>query len=398
MTKANPLARVALMTAVGAAFAATSFLFGAARAEADELAVGMLWQKRPPPDIYDADPPPDDEGIAGGQLAIKDTNTTGRLIGMSFKEEEKVLEQDDDPIPPLNELLDAGIKFIITSLPSDKLLKVSDAVKGKDVVLLNAGNADDRLRQEDCRANVFHVAPSRAMLTDALAQFLVFKRWRKWMVVYGPHDGDKLYADALRNSAKKFAAKVTAEKLWEFGPDGRRTAQQEVPLFTQGLDYDVVVIADEAGEFGQYVEFHTWDPRPTAGTAGLSPVSWDPAAEQNGAVQLNNRFKKLANRKMNSLDFNAWLAVRAVTETSARLKSTDYATLRKAILSPELDLAGFKGVGFSFRDWDQQLRQPILLASAAALVSMSPQPGFLHQRSILDTLGVDKPESKCKLQ
>jgi hypothetical protein len=29
---------------------------------------------------------------------------------------------------------------------------------------------------------------------------------------------------------------------------------------------------------------------------------------------------------------------------------------------------------------------------------MSPQPGFLHQHSEVDTLGIDEPESKCKLQ
>jgi hypothetical protein len=29
---------------------------------------------------------------------------------------------------------------------------------------------------------------------------------------------------------------------------------------------------------------------------------------------------------------------------------------------------------------------------------VSPQEGFLHQVSELDTLGVDRPETKCKLK
>jgi ABC transporter substrate binding protein (PQQ-dependent alcohol dehydrogenase system) len=60
--------------------------------------------------------------------------------------------------------------------------------------------------------------------------------------------------------------------------------------------------------------------------------------------------------------------------------------------------AGYKGATLSFRSWDGQLRQPVLLADARALVSVSPQPGFLHQFSELDTLGIDKPETKCRMQ
>ncbi len=45
-----------------------------------------------------------------------------------------------------------------------------------------------------------------------------------------------------------------------------------------------------------------------------------------------------------------------------------------------------------------QLRQPVLLVTPTALVSVSPQQGYLHQRSLLDTLGYDEPESKCRLQ
>jgi hypothetical protein len=44
------------------------------------------------------------------------------------------------------------------------------------------------------------------------------------------------------------------------------------------------------------------------------------------------------------------------------------------------------------------LRQPVLLADARSLVSVSPQPGFLHQFSELDTLGIDQPETKCRMQ
>jgi hypothetical protein len=42
------------------------------------------------------------------------------------------------------------------------------------------------------------------------------------------------------------------------------------------------------------------------------------------------------------------------------------------------------------------MRQPILLAGANLMVSASPQQGFLHRTSELDTLGTDREESKCR--
>ena len=65
---------------------------------------------------------------------------------------------------------------------------------------------------------------------------------------------------------------------------------------------------------------------------------------------------------------------------------------------PDFELAGFKGQKLTFRPWNWQLRQPILLAAPRALVSVSPQEGFLHERSLLDTLGYDAPESGCEIQ
>jgi hypothetical protein len=45
-----------------------------------------------------------------------------------------------------------------------------------------------------------------------------------------------------------------------------------------------------------------------------------------------------------------------------------------------------------------QLRQPILLSDGRNITSISPQEGFLHQVSELDTLGYDQPETKCALK
>ncbi|MCZ7595171.1 MAG: ABC transporter substrate-binding protein [Hyphomicrobium sp.] len=349
------------------------------------------------------DLPVKDLGIAGAKLAITDNNTTGRFMNQEFKLEP--IEESDPAklIQDVVQKVDAGAHFILVDATPDTLLKMADALQGKEALLINYGAADDSLREENCRPQVLHTAPTRSMLTDALAQYLAWKKWPRWLLVLGPTEKDKLYAEALRRSAKRFGAKIVEERTFTYDSGNRRTdggfeqVQQQIPTFTQNApDYDVLVVADESNLFGDYLPYRTWDPRPVAGTAGLTADSWHPAIELWGGTQFQNRFKRLADRNMRSTDYNAWLATRMVGEAASRTKSGKFQDLVAYMKSPSFDLAGFKGVGLSLRGWNGQLRQPILVTTPKLLVSVSPQQGFLHQFSELDTLGIDKPESKCR--
>ena len=349
------------------------------------------------------DLPPKDDGVAGGQLAVNDNNTTGRFLNQEFTFEVIESTKPDQLIVDVSAKIAAGGKFFVVDASNATLLALADAIKGKDAILFNAANPDDRLREEDCRANVMHTAPTRTMLADALGQYLIWKRWKSWFLVAGSLPEDKAYADALKRTAKRFGATIVEERTFAYDPGSRRTdggfeqVQQQIPTFTQGAKaHDVVVVADEGGLFGEYIPYRTWDPRPVAGTAGLIATPWHPALELWGGTQFQNRFRKLSGRIMRPLDYNVWLAVRAVGEAVSRKKTGDFKEVMAYMQAPGFDLAGFKGIATSFRSWNGQLRQPLLVATPKMLVSVSPQQGFLHQTNELDTLGVDKPETKCK--
>ncbi|MGY4225810.1 ABC transporter substrate binding protein (PQQ-dependent alcohol dehydrogenase system) [Bradyrhizobium sp. USDA 4503] len=348
--------------------------------------------------------PADNDGIAGASLAIEDNNTTGKFLNQRFVLD-KVKVKDSDDVAKVATDLAGRNDYIITDLPADALLKVADALRDRGTVLLNAGAIDDRLREQDCRVNVIHIAPTRSMLADALGQYLVWKQWKRWLLVVGSHDQDKLYADALRRAATRFGAKIVQERTFEDTGGARRTdsgvtlIQRQMPVFTQQAPaYDVLVAADESEVFANYLPYRTWDPRPVAGSAGLVPTSWDAAHDQWGAVQIQNRFVKLNMRRMTALDMQAWTAARMIGEATSRTNSGDPKKVIAFLKGKDFSIAAFKGTRLTLRDWNLQLRQPILLADGRMVVSVSPQEGFLHQVSELDTLGVDRPETKCKLQ
>ena len=310
-----------------------------------------------------------------------------------------------DAVQALAKLIASGHQFILVDAPADTLLRLSDAAKGQDVLLFNIRATDENLRQEDCRANVLHTAPDRAMLADALAQYLVWKRWPRWLVAKGVFPEDLDYLDALHRAAKRFGGTIVEEREYKETPGARRSdtgqllIQRQMPVFTQGAPaYDVLVVADEREVFGPYLSYRTWDPRPVAGTAGLKAMSWHPAHEQWGATQMQNRFERFAKRFMLPVDYQAWVAVRAIGESASRVGSGDFAKINDFLRSDEFGLAAFKGQKVTFRRWDGQLRQPIIIADAELPVSVSPQEGFLHEHTEVDTLGIDEPESKCKFQ
>jgi ABC transporter substrate binding protein (PQQ-dependent alcohol dehydrogenase system) len=368
-----------------------------------DISVGYLGQAGIKSKLSLVEQPAENDGIAGARLAIEDNNTTGKFLNQRFLLEEVRLRDGEDAAKAATALADRN-GFIIVDLPADALLKAADALRDRKTVLLNAGAIDDRLREQDCRANVIHVAPTRSMLADALAQYLVWKQWKRWLLVVGSHEADKLYADALRRAATRFGAKIVGERVFEDTGGARRTdsgvtlIQRQMPVFTQQAPaYDVLVAADESEVFASYLPYRTWDPRPIAGSAGLVPTSWDAAHDQWGAIQIQNRFVKLNSRRMTARDMQAWTATRMIGEATSRINSGDPKAVFDFLKRKDFSVAAFKGQRLTLRDWNLQLRQPILLVDGRMVVSVSPQEAFLHQHSELDTLGVDRPETKCKL-
>lgn len=348
-----------------------------------------------PPVLSNLDAVPEDEGIAGAFVGLEDNITTGKFLGQIFMLDIRSVPVGGDLVAAANEVL-ASTDLILIDAPSADMTQIADLEAAKDTLFFNVSNYDNALRDDGCRANLLHTLPSYAMRSDALMQLLQSRRWTDLVMVSGTHESDIAFANALRRSATKFGLRIRDEKEWVFDANMRRAASAEVPLFTQDFpNHDVMLVADETGDFARYLLFNTWEPVLLAGSEGAQPVAWSPVMEQWGGVQLQNRFEEYAGRSMRSVDYAAFAAIRAIGEAVTRTGSDDASVLRDYILSPEFELGAFKGRPLSFRDWDGQMRQPIPVVHAHAVIAVPPMDGFLHPVNELDTLGIDKPESRC---
>lgn len=367
-----------------------------------EVRIGYLRAYAPTLALSVLDVPPRDEGEAGANVAIADNNTTGGFLGQKFSLDVKEVEPGSDVVATFKEMVERGDRYVLADISAQQLLSIADLARDNGVLIFNVGSTDDVLREEECRVNVFHTAPTRTMLADALAQYLIWKQWPRWVLIYGSHEGDRLFADALRRAATRFGGEIVAEKEFKDTGTAKQTdsgivqIQRQMPVFTQDLpDHDVLLVADESEVFGSYLPFRTWIPRPVAGTAGLIPSAWHPASEQWGGAQIQNRFEKASGRRMLSKDMSAWTAARVIGEAATRTGGGDPARIEAFIRDEKFSVAAFRGQKVTFRRWNWQLRQPIFLGDGRGVVTTSPQEGFLHQVSELDTLGIDEPETKC---
>jgi len=353
---------------------------------------------------------PKDAGVAGAKMAIEENNAGGRFTGHDYSLDVSTVSSAEKAVEGLQKFLDSGHNYIVVDASADTLLKLSDWAKGKDILLFNIRATDVSLRQENCRANVMHVAPDRYMLADALAQYLVTMKWTNWLIVHGSTPGDLAYAEAVKRAAGRFGATIVDTREYNDTSGGRRDDVGRVPpgreassgaALAEESDYQVIVVADEDQVFGPYIPFRGGaNPRPVAGTTGLFATTWSPGHEKWGATQANNNFEKTFKRLILPIDYQAYVATRTIGEAVTRNPGSDFATVAAFVHGPELQLAPFKGIKQQFRPWDGQFRQPIIIATDKVPVSFSPQRGFphaSHPEIEVDTLGIDQPESACKM-
>ncbi len=333
---------------------------------------------------------------AGGEVALGEVKWHGAATGTTFALDRQ-RARGDALVATAEAMLARGTRFIILDLPAAEIVAVSRAMAGREVVLFNVRAAADSLRGTDCQPNLLHIAPSDAMRADAVGQFLALRRWREVLVLVGPLAADKAMAAAFRRTAARYGLKIADERDFVLSNDPRQRELNNPLLLTQGSDHDVVFVADSDGEFARDLNYRTVDPRPLVGSEGLAGLAWHWSWSRHGAPQLENRFQDHADRPMRDPDWAAWLAVKAVATAVQRTQSVAFATLRDHLLSAELVLDGFKGNRLSFRPWDNQLRQPMLLATHNHVVARAPVEGFLHRTNNLDTLGIDEPETTCRL-
>lgn len=382
--------------------AATAALAAPARAQPGVFRLGLLTQaddgRYAEQQLLKGYPDaPGGRSAAAAQLALNDSLFGLEASGWASARLVPVEAATAAGLPEaLQKLLQQDVHHVVLELSAAGVAALAGAARGKDVILFNAAAPEDVLRGAQCAPNLLHTLPSRAMQMDAIAQLLVARKWNKPLVLHGAIAADAPLLAAWHRAAKRFGLRAVAERAFKLSNDPRERELGNTRLLTSDREYDAVVVLDADGEFARDLPYRTILPRPVLGSNGLTAQAWSPFYERHGAPQLTRRFLRRTGRAMTSYDWATWIAARAAAEVATAYRNAPVAQHLQALRQGAIAVDGYKGHRLTFRGWDGQLRQPLLLAHGNGVADIAPLEGFLHPRSVLDTLGYDAPESGCK--
>ncbi|KRA55904.1 hypothetical protein ASD80_01055 [Devosia sp. Root635] len=334
--------------------------------------------------------------IDGATMGVSDLAVVSDAVGQTVSLDH--VEAADAPalIATLKDMVGKGEHFVILDLPADLVDQVAAAAADLPVTLVNATAPQDYLRTR-CYPNLLHTAASDRMNADAMVQLLRTRNWTRILMLVGPHERDAEMAASFRASAERLRLDIVDERQFTLSTDPANREANNTQLITGGADYDIIYIADSEGEYARYLPYDTQLARPVVGSTGLVASEWQWSWDRDGSTQVTVRFEELTDgRRMTGQDWATWMAAKSIVTAYAKARSDDPADIAAYLRSSRLRMDGAKGVQLNFREWDGQMRMPIVLATHNAVIAEAPLEGFLHQTTTLDTLGTDQPEHQCQ--
>jgi len=333
---------------------------------------------------------------AGAELGLEELKRLERVAKAQFAMRRESVAGSATMVEAIERMRGEGVSFYVLDAPDDVVAEVAARTAGLDVVLFNTTATGDDLRNELCQPHLFHTAASRAMLADAIAQYLIAQKWQDVLILRGPLDEDDETVVAFERAADLFGLDIEDIRDFVLGNDPRAREVNDLAFLTGRASYDAVFVADIDGEFALGVPYATQDPAAVVGASGLMPRTWHWSYLRHGAPQVHGRFERMHGRRMGEADWGAWIAMKTIGNGIARAKTTDAAAVADFLSAGKFRIDGSKGPGMGFRPWNNQLRQPIMLTSGDWVTARAPIEGFKHRTNDLDTLGHDERDSSCK--
>lgn len=328
--------------------------------------------------------------IDGARLAIKESEKFIRLSKTKFTLDYLSLESDKELKEFFKNKNNLEYDSILLDLDYQSInIIFSDIKANESQIFFNISTANNELRKNSCLENLLHTFPSTSMITDAIAQYLVEKKRNKVLMLTGPLEEDLQYSKSFKDSAKKFGLKITKERNFVNNNDPRIRDKNDISYLTMDKRYNSVLVSDIDREFALKVPNATSKPATITGSSGLVPQAWHWSYLRHGAPQLNGRFERVNDRRMNERDWSAWISIKVIIESVLRTQVLDNLEILDYMKSSNFRVDGSKGMGLNFRQKTNQLRQPILLVSGGNWVTkVAPLKSFTNQSNDLDTLGI----------
>ena len=363
--------------------------------------------------------------VPAAQLAVEEANYIAGAFGKVVRLLTEVATSPDDADKKATKLVRQGGAKTLLGGGDDRLSGSLQAASTREgIIYLNTMSRSEAVRGAPCHRLTFHVEASLAMYADAIGQWLVRgakkTRWgfltpeteagaeieRMVERARKRQGGTTVGRQVVSAGTRDYRAALTT--LAKAGPDvlvinldGSSLLTALAQVNELGLHIEVAGVVMEASEF--------WQAEP-AKLTGVWPALWFHGFDRYSGRELNKRLAEAVGQPAESLRWANFTAVKVVWEAVLRGGRTDTAGL-VSFLEKGRGMDAHKGQPLTFRPWDHQLRQPLMVLRGKVPAPESPRwdifellgevplrgtPGK-SQEEILDTLGLSEAESACRL-
>ena len=363
--------------------------------------------------------------VPAAQLAVEEANYIAGAFGKVVRLLTEVATSPDDADKKATKLVRQGGAKTLLGGGDDRLSGALQAASTREgIIYLNTMSRSEAVRGAPCHRLTFHVEASLAMYADAIGQWLVrgAKKTRWGFLTPETEAGAEI--ERMVERARKRQGGTTAGRqvvsagtrdyraalttLAKAGPDvlvinldGSSLLAALAQVKELGLQVEVAGVVMEAFEF--------WQAEP-AKLTGVWPALWFHGFSRYSGRELNKRLAEALGQPAESRAWATFTAVKAAWEAVLRGGRTDTAGL-VSFFEKGRGMDAHKGQPLTFRPWDHQLRQPLMVLRSKVPAPESPRwdifellgevplrgtPGK-SQEEILDTLGLSEAESACRL-
>ena len=305
----------------------------------------------------------------GAALGLDEANTLATLFGKRLRLESESAADRAGAARAATALGRAGAIALVGGAGAGYAEALRDAAATAGALFMNVAAPDDRLRQERCERQTFHLIPSVTMCVDALALWADRRRLARWAILGdGSPRAREIEAAARRALARRPGAGVAAEREADLLLLAGEAAAALPAIARARAEGRADALAGIGGEGP--------DALAAEDAAGAWVVGWHRDLERFSASELNTRFRRRFARPLTESSWAAWAALKLTGEALVRAAAGSGAGLRAYVESSPPFGPRRRGEGSA--------------DGGFATVAELPGPN-------LDAIGTPAAESRCRL-
>lgn len=352
------------------------------------------------------------------------------MLGIEFVILTERASGAEDVVAAADRMAQAGAFGVLGGFTVDEAAALGEWANRTGIPFLNVGASSDSLRNELCAPQMFHIEPSAAMYLDSLAGWYVRSGFRRWYVVVGEDPESRAQHERLLWSLRERHFGATQVGSAIVAPDAvlepatlasiaRERADlvvlltgavQQLTLLTQLADEGVeLAVAGFPHPDAQTRDFFaaSRDAAPGIG-ANHRASAWEATLDAYGAREINARYRLRWEEPMDPSAWATYQGVKIFYEAAFFGGSTEPSDVVAYLGNPQSVFDVWKGIGASFRPWDNQLRQSLYLVKISEDAADSFTLGILVGElpaiympgtdpvERLDQLGDLRAQSRCR--